>query len=87
MSIEIWMAYIGTVLVLMRIPGPSQLLMLSNSIGNGFRRSVATAAGDLSANFLQMSVKSIGLVCAIQNAREFFAVVIWGGRNKNVHLR
>ena len=51
MSIDIWITYLGTVLVLMSIPGPSQLLMLSNSIANGFRRSVATAAGDLSANF------------------------------------
>lgn len=79
MSIEIWIAYMGTVLVLMIIPGPSQLLMLSNSIGNGFRKSVATALGDLSANFLQMSVASIGLVSAIQNSREFFVTVKWGG--------
>jgi homoserine/homoserine lactone efflux protein len=79
MSIEIWLAYIGTVLVLMSTPGPSQLLMLSNSIGNGFRRSIATAAGDLSANFLQMSVASIGLVSAMQNSREFFIIIKWVG--------
>jgi len=79
MNIEVWIAYIGTVLILMSIPGPSQLLMLSNSIGNGFRRSVATAAGDLSANFLQMSVASVGLVSVIQKSREFFVILKWAG--------
>ena len=86
MSIDIWITYLGTVLVLMSIPGPSQLLMLSNSIGNGFRRSVATAVGDLSANFLQMIVASIGLVSAIQNSREVFVVIKWAGVAYLVYL-
>ncbi len=79
MSIEHWLTYIATVLILMSIPGPSQLLMVSNSLQNGFRKSLATAAGDLSANFLQMIVASIGLVSLIQNASEFFLIVKWIG--------
>ena len=79
MNIEIWITYIGTVLVLMSTPGPSQLLMLSNSIQNGFKKSLATAAGDLSANFLQMIVASVGLVSLIHNAHEFFIFVKWVG--------
>ena len=70
----------------MSTPGPSQLLMLSNSIGNGFRRSVATAAGDLSANFLQMIVASVGLVGVIQSSREFFIIVKWAGVAYLVYL-
>jgi len=73
------MTYLGTVLVLMSTPGPSQLLMLSNSMSHGLRKSFATAAGDLTANFLQMVVASIGLVGAIQNSREFFVTVKWAG--------
>jgi len=79
MSIEHWLTYIATVLILMSIPGPSQLLMVSNSLQNGFRKSLATAAGDLSANFLQMIVASIGLVSLIQNASEFFLIFKWIG--------
>ncbi len=79
MSIEHWLTYIATVLILMSIPGPSQLLMVSNSLQNGFRKSLATAAGDLSANFLQMIVAPIGLVSLIQNASEFFLIVKWIG--------
>lgn len=79
MSIDIWLVYVVTVLVLMSTPGPSQLLMLSNSISNGFRRSLFTAAGDLSANFIQMIVASIGLVSIIASSRDFFLAVKWAG--------
>ncbi len=50
---DVWLAYVGTVLVLMSTPGPSHLLMIANNFANGFSRSLATAAGDLSANALQ----------------------------------
>ncbi|WP_244287643.1 LysE family translocator [Vreelandella nigrificans] len=79
MGTEIWLLYASTVFILMSTPGPSQLLMLSNSISNGFHRSLFTAAGDLSANFLQMIVASIGLVSIIQQSGNFFTVVKWAG--------
>ena len=79
MSFEIFITFLSTVLVFMITPGPSHLLMLSNSIQNGFKKSLATAAGDLSANFLQMVVASLGLVSLIQNAQEFFIIVKWAG--------
>jgi len=63
----------------MSTPGPSQLLMISNSISSGFHRSVVTAAGDLTANFIQMIVASVGLVGIISSSREFFVVVKWTG--------
>ena len=79
MSVEVWLAYVGTVLVLMITPGPSQLLMLSNSIGNGFKRSLATASGDLSANLLQMIVASLGLASLIVKAHTLFLFIKWAG--------
>jgi threonine/homoserine/homoserine lactone efflux protein len=63
----------------MSTPGPSHLLMLSKSLGNGFNRSLATAAGDLSANFVQMTVASLGLVSLIHSSQEFFVVIKWMG--------
>lgn len=68
-----------TVLILMSTPGPSHLLMLSNSLGNGFNRSLATAAGDLSANILQMTVASLGVVSLIYSSQSFFSIVKWAG--------
>ncbi|HDM8160373.1 TPA: LysE family translocator [Vibrio harveyi] len=79
MEVEVWVTYVVTVLVLMSTPGPSQLLMLSNSISNGFRRSVYTAIGDLTANLLQMVVAALGLATLIASSEHFFTVVKWGG--------
>ena len=59
-SPETWIAYVATVLVLMSTPGPSHLLMLSTSLSSGFRPSLATAAGDLTANVLQMLAAGLG---------------------------
>ena len=79
MKTEIWIAFVTAVLILMSTPGPSQLLVLSNTIGNGFRRTTFTIAGDLSANLIQMAVASVGLVSLIQNSKQFFTLVKWAG--------
>ena len=79
MSLDIWLLYVGAVLLLMAVPGPSHLLMLSNSLANGFKRSGATAAGDLTANFLQMVIASLGLATALSSAPLVFEMLKWGG--------
>ncbi|WP_165857380.1 LysE family translocator [Marinobacter sp. JSM 1782161] len=79
MTLETWSVYVATVLVLMCTPGPSQLLMLSNSIGNGFRRSLLTAAGDLSANLLQMLAAGLGVGALVLASGSVFAALQWAG--------
>ena len=79
MSFEIWLIYLGTIMAMMSTPGPSHILMLSNSIGNGFKKSIYTAYGDLSANFLQMIAASIGLVSILQKSQHVFAIIKWAG--------
>lgn len=76
---EVWLVYVGTVFIFMLTPGPSHLLMLSNSLSNGFAKSSATAAGDLTANFLQMLAASFGLASVLLNAENFFTVFKWLG--------
>ncbi|MGO2513970.1 LysE family translocator [Marinomonas polaris] len=79
MSIEVWLVYFGTVLAFMFPPGASHILMLSNSIGSGFKKSIATACGDLSANFLQMTAASIGLAASLQSSGQIFEIIKWAG--------
>ena len=79
MTLEIWLAYLGLLVVYMITPGPSHLLMLSNSLGNGFNKSIATAAGDLSANFLQMLAASLGLATIVQSSQQVFFYIKWAG--------
>lgn len=79
MTLEIWLLYIGTILLFMSTPGPSHLLMISVSMSNGFKRSLATAAGDLSANAIQILLAGFGLAAIVMSSRYGFAVVKWLG--------
>ena len=79
MTLDIWIAYVGVVLLFMIAPGPSHLLMISVGLRNGFRRSLATAAGDLSANAIQMTLAGFGLATALVASRYGFVVVKWAG--------
>lgn len=79
MTFEIWTVYVAIVLVLMITPGPSQLLMLSNSAAHGFRRSLATAVGDLTANACQMLAAGLGLAAILAATGSALLVVKWLG--------
>jgi threonine/homoserine/homoserine lactone efflux protein len=79
MTLDTWLMYVGTVLVFMSAPGPSHLLMLSVSMSNGFHRSLATAAGDLSANAIQIVLAGMGLAAVLTASRYGFAIVKWAG--------
>lgn len=76
---EIWILYVTTILAMMSTPGPSQLLMLSNSMAHGFRPSLATAAGDLSANMLQMLAAGLGLAALLAASQDALTIVKWAG--------
>ena len=79
MNVETWTVYALTVLALMSTPGPSQLLMLSNSGVHGFRLSLSTAAGDLTANAFQMLAAGLGLAAIIAASATALTVIKWAG--------
>lgn len=79
MTFEIWTLYVFAVLALMSMPGPSQLLMLSNSGAHGFHRALSTAAGDLTANALQMLAAGLGLAVVIAASSAALTVIKWAG--------
>lgn len=63
----------------MSASGPSQLLMLTNSGVHGFRQSLATAAGDLTANTFQMLAAGLGLAAIIAASATARIVIKWAG--------
>ena len=79
MHIEVWTMYVVTVLAMMSTPGPSHLLMLSNSMAHGFRRSLATVAGDLTANLLQMLAAGLGLAALLTVYSNALVIIKWLG--------
>lgn len=79
MPLDLWLAYVATILVMMSTPGPSHLLMLGNSLSHGFRPALATAAGDLSANMLQMLAAGLGLAGILLAVEGAIDAVKWAG--------
>ncbi|MDZ7747912.1 MAG: LysE family translocator [Halofilum sp. (in: g-proteobacteria)] len=80
MIAETYMAYLATLAVFFAAPpGPSQSLMIANSLRHGVRRSTATVCGDLSANALQMTAAAFGLTLVIASSYWLLTVVKWAG--------
>ena len=64
MTLTIWASYSSFLFLYMLTPGPSHMLMMSNAMQSGFRRSIACAAGDLSANTMQILIVGLGISLA-----------------------
>lgn len=80
MTFEIYLAYLATCAVFFASPpGPSEILIASNSIRHGLRRAVWTGAGDLSANVLQMLAAGFGLAALIASADWALGAIKWAG--------
>jgi homoserine/homoserine lactone efflux protein len=80
MSMDIYLAYLAVVAVFFATPpGPSQILMITNSARFGLRKSAPTIAGDLTANALQMIAAGFGLAVLIAQADGLLDVIKWAG--------
>lgn len=80
MPLEVYLAYLATVAVFFASPpGPSQLLMITNSLRHGVKPSMNTVAGDLTANMLQMIAAGFGLATLIATVPASLTVIKWLG--------
>lgn len=80
MPIELYGAYLLVVTAFFATPpDTSQLLIVSNSINYGLRRSWLTMAGDLSANAIQMIAAALGLAAVISQSQSAFVWIKWLG--------
>ena len=80
MTIENYLLYLAAVAVFFATPpDTSQLLIISNSIRVGLKRSLLTIAGDLTANCLQMTCAAFGLAAVIATSADAFIWIKWLG--------
>jgi len=79
MNIETWLAFVAASFVLTATPGPSIILGVVHSMNYGAKRTVITALGDISANFLQMVLVAIGLGVIIASSETAFLIIKWFG--------
>ncbi len=67
-------------------PGPSMLLALNHGISFGWRRSLATAWGNVAATALQCVVSFAGLGFILAQAAWVFSAIRWAGAAYLVYL-
>ena len=80
MSLETYLIYLGVLAAFfVTPPDTSQLLIISNSLRHGLRRSLATIAGDLSANAVQMTLAAFGLTAIIATSADALWIIKWLG--------
>ncbi len=80
MTWEIYTLYLALIAAFFATPpDTSQLLIMTNSIQHGMKRSVLTIFGDLSANALQMTAAAFGLAAIIATSATAFQVIKWAG--------
>lgn len=79
MSIEIWFAFVAASIVLLIIPGPTILTVISYSISHGYKAKIplilAVALGDSTA----LALSLIGLGALLAESAFWFQAVKWAG--------
>lgn len=79
MELTTWIAFVVASLILTVTPGPSILLGVVHSLKYGVKPTIATALGDISANFIQMIIVAVGLGAIVAASESAFLIIKWFG--------
>ncbi|MGY2403073.1 LysE family translocator [Pseudomonas sp. SDO5271_S396] len=75
MNLETWLLFSGAALVVILIPGPLSLLMISNSLNYGLRRSYPAFLGGVSASICLLSASALGLGALLLASEQLFSAL------------
>lgn len=79
MSFEAWLAFALASSVLLVIPGPTILLVVSYALGQGWRAALPTAIGVALGDFTAMTLSMLGVGALLSASAEIFTIVKWAG--------
>ncbi len=86
MSIETILAFIAASAVLLVIPGPTILLVVSYSLGQGWRAAVPTSIGVALGDFTAMTLSMLGVGALLATSATLFTVVKLAGAAYLIYL-
>ena len=75
MSLETWLLFSSAALIVILIPGPLSLLMVSNSLNYGLRRSLPAFIGGVSASICLLSASALGLGALLLASEQLFSLL------------
>ena len=79
MSFEHWFAFAAASAVLLAIPGPTILLVISYALGHGRKIAGATVAGVALGDFTAMTASMLGVGALLATSAAIFTVLKWVG--------
>ena len=79
MTIQTWLAFAAASTVLVVIPGPTVLLVVSYALGRGWRTALPMAAGVALGDFTAMTLSMVGLGALLAASATVFTVLKWIG--------
>jgi len=86
MDVATWLAFAAASIVLLVIPGPTILLVVSYALTQGRRVALATAAGVALGDFVAMTASLVGLGALLLASATLFTVLKWVGAAYLVYL-
>ena len=86
MPIETWLAFVAASAVLLAIPGPTILLVISYALGHGRKIASATVAGVALGDFTAMTASMLGLGALLATSATLFTVLKWIGAAYLIYL-
>lgn len=73
-----WIAYLSTLLVVVIAPGTSTMLVVAQTVQFGKRQALLTAAGDLTANAVQLIAVSVASAAILDRVVAHADTLKWG---------
>ena len=86
MSLEMWIAFVIAATILMVIPGPTIILVISQAIAYGRRALIPLVFGVVLGDFTAMSLSLLGLGAILTTSAEAFFVLKWIGAIYLIYL-
>ncbi len=79
MMFESWAAFTAASAVLLIIPGPTVLLVVSYALGQGWRTALPMAVGVALGDFTAMTLSMMGLGALLAASATLFTILKWAG--------
>lgn len=86
MSLEHWLAFVAASAMLLAIPGPTILLVISYALSHGRKVASATVAGVALGDFTAMTASMLGLGALLATSAMLFTVLKWVGAAYLIYL-
>ncbi len=79
MALDHWLAFVAASAVLLAIPGPTVLLVISYAMGHGRHAAASTVAGVALGDFTAMTASLLGLGALLATSVTLFVALKWIG--------